>query len=123
MLSLTVLIKMSGVPATVLSFVALALGIIGWAIPYWEYYGNILGQLHIGLWEYCAGFHGNLFGIRNMHDCQRLGITFLTLMGKLSDLLLNGSSDFSYELNKRAILADIKYIKDTRRFTRLFPYI
>ena len=33
------------------------------------------------------------------------------------DLLLNGSSDFDHELNKRAILAVIKYIKDTRRFT------
>ena len=33
------------------------------------------------------------------------------------DLLLNDSSDFSYELNKRAILAVIKYIKDTRRST------
>ena len=33
------------------------------------------------------------------------------------DLLLNGSSGFSYEFNKRAILAVIKYIKDTRRST------
>ena len=33
------------------------------------------------------------------------------------DLLLNCSSDFNHELNKRAILAVIKYIKDTRRFT------
>ena len=33
------------------------------------------------------------------------------------DLLLNGSSELNYELNKRATLAVIKYIKDTRRFT------
>ena len=33
------------------------------------------------------------------------------------DLFLNGSSDFNHELNKRAILAVIKYIQDTRRFT------
>ena len=33
------------------------------------------------------------------------------------DLVLNGSSDFNHELNKTAILAVIKYIKDTRRFT------
>ena len=33
------------------------------------------------------------------------------------DLLLNGSSDFNHELNKRATLAVLKYIKDTPRFT------
>ena len=39
------------------------------------------------------------------------------------DLLLNGSSDFNHELNKRAILAVIKYIKDTRRFTWVLSYM
>lgn len=84
---------MSGVPATILSFVALALGIIGWAIPYWEYYGNILGQLHIGLWQYCAGLHGNLLGGKNVHDCERLDLfwTISPSMKAVRALVILGS--------------------------------
>ena len=59
---------------------------------------------------FCSQYNGqrdNLFSALNF-------ILFVNL-----DLLLNGSSDFSYmyELNKRPILAVMKYIKNTRRFT------
>ena len=44
---------MSGVAATITAVVALPVNIIGLAIPFWDYYANIFGSWHSGLWQIC----------------------------------------------------------------------
>lgn len=58
---------MSGVAATVLVIVAVIVGIIGVAIPYWEH-GSYLGlEIHSGLWKAC-GRYDNIF-VRTSRIC------------------------------------------------------
>ena len=65
---------------------------------------------------FCTQYNGhrdNLFSALNF-----IPFVYLDL-----HVLLNGGPVFNYELNKRAILAVMKYIKDTCRFTWVFPYM
>ena len=61
---------MSSIPATIVSFVALPLGIIGWSIPYWEYGENGLTKAYLGLWEYCLKIS---FNYMESYTCIKLG--------------------------------------------------
>ena len=67
---------MLGILATILSFVALPLGIVGCSIPYWEYSEIIFNKLHLGLWEYCFK---RSFRNSERYICERLGIVYLYL--------------------------------------------